>query len=199
MNTRARRWLGSERIRFLTDVDEVLCNFQKPALEAMARLGKNIGEDYDQWDIFLCLTPEEKAKVFADIETPGFCRSLEPLPGAVEAIREIQTFADVYAVTSPFHSPTWVHERDAWLKEHFGLEKKNIVYTSAKYLVGGDVLLDDRPENVTKWREFNPEGVGLLWHLPQTRNHMYPGPRVYSWEEVLSHLRELAKGYKEND
>lgn len=157
----------------------------------MEELGRKLPDDYDGWDIFSPLSPSEVETLFKRIKTPGWCRSLEPIPGAKEAIAEISTFCDVYAVTAQFDSETWVHERSAWLKEHFNISFDKAIFTQAKYAVAGDVFLDDKPINVSKWVEYHPDGLGLLWHMPNTRN-MTGGVRVHDWASVITHLREMA-------
>lgn len=182
------------RLRFLTDVDEVLCDFQGPALEICADVLKRplSLHEFKEWDIFSILTPEERAQVFPILEAEGFCSSLEPLPGAIEAIREIRKFADVFAVTSQFHSVTWVTERTKWLQDRFEMQKGDIVYTPTKYLVTGDAFLDDKPDHVTNWEYHHPDGLAMLWDMPNTRTLKHGGVRVYDWNQVITKLEALA-------
>jgi 5'(3')-deoxyribonucleotidase len=193
--TRHRRFKLGARPRVLVDVDEVLGDFQGPALDIMSEVtGRQyIPEDFEVWDIFSILTEEEREAVFERIEVPGFCSGIEPKEGAIKAIKEIQTFADVYPVTSPFHSKPWVVERTQWLGDRFGWKKSEIVFTSAKFLVGGDALIDDRPENVIKWGEHHPDGLPILWHLPNTRNMPHDDIRATTWAEVIEKLKSHAE------
>jgi 5'(3')-deoxyribonucleotidase len=181
------------RKRFLCDVDEVLADFQSPTFEIIGRLLKRqlTQYDYDVWDVFSLFTKEEVELLFTEIERPGFCRSLKPLPGAIDAIKELRQIADVYVVTSPFHSETWVAERDAWLMEHFGFTRKQIVHTSAKYLVEGDAFLDDNPSHVLHWKEEHPDGLAMLWHIPNTRKLPHDDVRVFTWERVIEEVKSL--------
>ena len=111
------------------------------------------------------------------------------VPGAEAGVRALREHVKVYAVTSHFpSSPTWVHERDHWLIEHFGFTGKEIVHTSAKYLVGGDYLLDDNPSHVAAWSNEHPDGLGLLWHIPNTRTLGMDEVRMQSWDQVLDRV-----------
>jgi 5'(3')-deoxyribonucleotidase len=182
-----------QRLRALCDVDEVLGDFQSPASEVMARVTQRpYNPDGIRWDLFADLSRDELKAVFAEIERPGWCSAIQPKPGAVEFINELRTICDVFVVTSPFHSKTWVHERDAWLEERFGFKRHEIVYTKAKHLVVGDVFLDDNPKHVDEWRAAHPGKLGLLWHIPNTRliPHQH---RVHTWQEVLDKVRQFAK------
>jgi 5'-nucleotidase len=179
------------RKRLLIDVDEVLADFQTPTLEALERLcGKKLTpEDYEVWDMFSLFTEDEKKTVFAEVEKPGFCRNLEPKEGAFDAVMELRKLVDVYAVTSHFSSPTWVYERDQWLIDLFGFKRKEIVHTSAKFLVAGEFYVDDNPDHVTKWAEEHPGAVAMLWHIPNTRKLGMDNIRMRSWPEVIDRVK----------
>jgi len=179
------------RKRLLLDVDEVLVDFQKPAFGLLEKLcGRKLGpEDLDVWDMFTLFTEEEKQTVIAEIEKPGFCRALQPKDGAIQAVKDLRNLVDVYAVTSHFTSPTWVHERDAQLMEEFGFKKREIVHTSAKYLISGDYFLDDNPSHIEAWRSEHPNGIAMLWHIHNTRNLGFDDIRMKSWPEVFDRIK----------
>lgn len=181
------------RPRFLCDVDEVLANFQVPMFTIAERLfGRRLtAHDFEVWDVFTGFTEEELEALYMELEKPGFCRDLQPIPGAFEAIQELRKIADVFVVTSPFRSPTWVHERDAWLKKHFGFSRDHIVHTSAKFLVEGDAFLDDKPSHVVHWKEMHPKGRAMLWHIPNTRTLPHEDVRVHSWQQVIDVVKSI--------
>jgi 5'(3')-deoxyribonucleotidase len=182
----------THRKRFLFDADEVLFDFQSACFDILRKFNGRVltADDYLVWDFFVELTTEEKAHVRAEVSKPGFCRNLKPLGWAQDAVTTIRELVDVYAVTSPWDSPTWVYERNEALKEHFGIDKKHIVQTSAKYLVRGDFFLDDNPDHVTHWASEHPHGVAMLWHIPNTRKLGHEEFRVRSWAEVLDRVRK---------
>jgi len=127
-------------------------------------------------------------------QAPGFCRSFEPYSGAVEAIDALEEVMDVYIVTSPMRSPTWVHERSEWLSEHFGIPRNRQVHTQAKYLVSGDLFIDDNPEHVKEWAEHNPRGMPVLWDRPYNQHPVTirgPWIRAKTWEDVWGHIERL--------
>jgi 5'(3')-deoxyribonucleotidase len=180
--------------RLLVDVDEVLADFQTPVLDIVHRLyGRKLTPyDFDSWDLFAAFSKEERNEIFQHISVPGFCSTFLPKPGAVEAIAEIKKFADVTPVTRPFPSQTWVHDRMLWLYEHFGFREPEIVNTAAKHLVYGDAILDDNPQHVIEWQGTHPQGVGMLWHIPNTRNlTQYDHLRVRTWDEVVQKVFTL--------
>ncbi len=177
--------------RLLIDVDEVLADFQTPFFEAVHRLfGRKLSaEDCEVWDCFSLLGKEEAKAVIAEIEKPGWCSALKPKPGAKDAIKHLRGWMDIYAVTSPFPSKTWVHERDQWLRDHFDFAGRNdIVHTGAKHVVHGDAFLDDNPEHVLNWMREYPGRIAMLWDIPNTRKLLMDDLRVRNWEELITRL-----------
>ena len=183
------------RPRVLLDADEVLADFQGSVLGIISRVtGKPVcPSDCKQWDFFsqFLQTPEHHAEAMSEVGLPGFCASIAPLPGAQEGVARLREVADVYVVTSPFDSTPWVQERYAWLWEHFQIPRKHVVFTSSKFLVDGDMLVDDRPENVINWKIAYPDRQALLWDIPNTRGQHPELDRVSSWDQVLDRLQTI--------
>lgn len=178
----------------LIDTDEVLGNFHAPVLLVMEKVTGRPQRisDFKTWDIFEGLTPQEQEAVFTQVQKPGFCTSIEPAPGAIDAVRELRQIVDLHVVTSPFKgASTWAHERSQWLEDFFGFTYDDITHTRAKYNVYGDALLDDRPSNVTRWAEKHPGGDAMLWHTPNTATLHYDHLRVRSWGEVIERAKRL--------
>jgi len=177
-------------MRMLVDVDEVLSNFGSYVLESAGsyfqeKAAKHSGHS---WDFFEIFSPEEQNFLHEMIEKEGFCASIPLQKGAQEAVRELRKLVDVYVVTSPYHSMPWVHERNQWLKEHFGFGKNEIVHTSAKFLVNGDIFLDDKPDNVLSWHKEHPRGLAMIWPSPFTRS--MPVDFVRDWGHVLGRVSQ---------
>jgi len=176
---------------FLIDVDEVLADFVTPALVIVSEVvGRPWGlEDAtsDQWDMFAVLSPEEKAAVFLRMNEKGFCAGLQPTPGSQDFVRELRKYRNVYPVTAPHHdSLYWITERNQWLGEHFGIDRKHVIHTNSKHICQGQEFLDDNPDHVRRWQGSHPNGRGMLWstsHNQRLKGH--EDIRVYAWEEVL--------------
>lgn len=171
----------------LLDADGVIVDFVKGYLNTVeAVTGKRFTVDQiTQFDIgkALGLSPEEISKVYAAIK-PGFCESLDPLPGAVEAVQRLMCCTDLYIVTSPLSAlNTWASEREKWLKKHLGLSNKRVLSGSAKHLVRGDFFVDDRAENVVEWDEHNA-GVAVMWKSPWNAKHPWHGLRFNDWSKL---------------
>ncbi|NGY89268.1 hypothetical protein F6Y05_40585 [Bacillus megaterium] len=46
-------------------------------------------------------------------------------------------------------------DKRAWLKEHFNFAKEDIIFTSRKELVMGQILIDDKPATYEKFKMLN--------------------------------------------
>ncbi len=101
------------------------------------------------------VSPEIRAQ-FADHpeDIPGFFALMDPIPGAFEAVDALKEKYDLYILSSsPWHNPTALGDKLAWIKDNFGGEgRDNIFYrkaifSSVKHLSLGDYLIDDRTAN----------------------------------------------------
>ena len=112
------------------------------------------------------------------LKRPGFAADQPEYDGAVEGIRALG--ADVVFVTAPYQwNQTWAHDREGWLRERFPAAP--VVHTAHKYLVKGDMLVDDNPEHLRAWVKANPYGIAILWSRPWNENDTGPWARTDSW------------------
>lgn len=114
----------------------------------------------------------------------GFFGALPPIPGAKEAVRELNKYYNIYIVTAPWiNRHCWI-EKYQWLQKHFpGLERKLIV-TSRKETVYGHILVDDRMKNVELWRNHWPThktaSLEYHWTDPSLVDIIEPNWRLLS-------------------
>jgi 5'(3')-deoxyribonucleotidase len=183
----------------LLDCDGVLADFITPCLRVIERLtgNRHAHDDVDVWDFDrkLIASDTDREAYWACITAPGFCASLEPYSGTPFAVECLRSVADVYILTSPMLAPTWAHERQQWLKEHFGVSHKHIISTPAKRLVAGDVFVDDKPEHVEAWSQRWTSGIGICWAAPYNATHAdaFMDNRTRDWNTVLRVARQAAE------
>ena len=157
----------------LIDQDGVLADFDlafhtawealdhpHPAVPPNERRAFYVRDDY----------PEHLRATVEEIYTsPGFFRSLPPIPGAVDAVRELVNLGhDVRICTSPLNQYRHcVPEKYEWVEHHLGPEfVARMIVTKDKTLVHGDVLVDDKPE-VTGTRK--PDWSHVIYDQPYNR------------------------------
>ncbi len=192
--------------RVLLDVDGVLADFIGRVCATIYNLSglERTPEQVTEFDFCRSLAlPADVARLVKRhiSEEPGWWSSLEPLPGAVEGVARLREVADVYIVTSPWNScRTWLHEREAWLATHFGIPHSRVIACSAKHLVAGDMLVDDKTETCAAWEHEQahmwqkPDGTqgmtfAVQWQTPHNRRDEWDGKATRSWAELVEWAR----------
>jgi len=136
----------------LLDQDGVLADFEHAFLDAWRAKYPDVApveyEDRKSFHILDDYPPELRAKAEVIYTAPGFIRNLPPVPGAIEAFRELMALgADVRICSSPLRQyENNVAEKFQWVERYLGREAtERIVLTRDKTLVQGNLLIDDRP------------------------------------------------------
>ncbi|KAM8818712.1 5'(3')-deoxyribonucleotidase, mitochondrial isoform 2-T2 [Rhynchonycteris naso] len=167
----ARRWrraagpvgpAGSRALRVLVDMDGVLADFEggflgkfrarfpdQPFIALEDRRGFWLSEQYGR------LQPGLSEKAISILESENFFFDLEPVPGAVEAVKQMANLenTDVFICTSPIRMYKYCpYEKYAWVEKHFGPDfLERVVLTRDKTVVSADLLIDDRLDITGKW------------------------------------------------
>jgi len=80
---------------------------------------------------------------------------------------------DVYIVTHAFENRQYSipNIKIDWMRHYFpNFDVNNMIFTSQKHLINGDVLVEDSEKVLEKWEANNPEGEGFLVHAPYNPN-----------------------------
>jgi len=84
-------------------------------------------------------------------EVPGIFALMDPLPGALEAYRELSQHFDTYILsTAPWANPSAWSDKNEWVRAHLGHDgpaRKRLILSRHKHLNRGDFLIDDRTAN----------------------------------------------------
>lgn len=109
-------------------------------------------------------------------EIPGLFGVMQPMPGAIEAVHQLQEHYDCYILsTAPWKNPSAWSDKVIWVTKYLDdVFHKRIVITHCKHLCKGDILIDDRGKNGTS--EFEGEWI-------QFGSEKYP-----NWASVLEYL-----------
>lgn len=184
--------------RVLIDIDDVCAQFRLGYLRtlyALFGIQCNVEDAMALYDIdkMFDLTPEQHALLWKTINGPGWCGHLEPMPGAVEHIKELARYYEVSFVSKNLKtSPTWVYDRTRWLKRHFGQElADNYHATGQKYAVDANWLVEDRVDHVEKWLEdrrlhSKRNYQALLFAWPYNENAPEGVLRLPDWDAIAA-------------
>lgn len=99
---------------------------------------------------------------FDDI--PGIFADMKPMPGAIEAMHELQKHFDLYILsTAPWKNPSAWSDKVRWVTKYLDdIFHKRLIISHHKNLCKGDYLIDDRGKNGAaefegEWIEFGSE------------------------------------------
>ena len=159
------------KLKILVDVDGVACDIVGEVIYRLnERLGPNyINEDITVWDFLhpQCdiLTQNEKLNVLDIFREEFLCQVVNVIPGIKEKLKELKDDGhEIVWLTAPWkQSKTWCYDRTIWIERHFGDISKNVIFASHKEDVPGDILIDDNPENLRKWKAVYPDGEAILF------------------------------------
>lgn len=158
------------------DKDDVLMKCNSLAVEMLNR-EKNSSyskEDITEWGL-LGNELDERLKFF---KQKSFVRKQTPLPGAVEFVKELQKYADVYICTNvPVECAGECVES---IIEHFPIAPQNIIIGSRKDLIHADFQLDDNVDNLQNANVTYPVLMQQPWN-----SHVTGMARVSSYEGFL--------------
>ena len=114
-------------------------------------------------------------------DVPGIFALMDPMPGALEAYRELSHLFDTYILsTAPWENVSAWSDKLVWVKQHLGGDRDDVAYkrlilTHHKDLLRGDFLIDDR----TKWGADQFVGEHILFGSAR-----FPG-----WPAVVRYLK----------
>lgn len=177
--------------RILLDVDGVSADFIGKTFHDLAAEGgpRHTAEDLTEWDLHTLVSEEWDPVMENFWHRHGWVAAMDPYPGAAEGIQRLRDAGhEVYFLTTAMHTaPYWMWERYQWLRRNMGADGRDVLFAAHKHLVGGDIFVDDKPDNILKWQKCH-EGRSVLWAQPWNRAALYPADcvRTSRWEDLLS-------------
>ena len=110
-------------------------------------------------------------------EVPGIFALMRPMPKAIESYRTLTERHDVFILsTAPWENDTAWSDKLNWVKRYLGdVAEKRLILSHHKYLVQGDVLIDDRRKR----------GAGAF-----SGRHIHFGPNgdFADWDAVMAEV-----------
>lgn len=175
----------------LVDMDSIIADFYFKILELYeAETGDLPPADaLATWDAKM---PNGKDS-FAYFSQPGFFKTLAPIPGARAFISKAKALGhDVLIVTSATltNAPG---EKFEWLSQYLPrFDRKQVIVSSRKDRVMGDVLIDDHAANTGPWLKANPGGIAIGIEYPynvgkpEAFTHLVPSYTDFrgAWQKI---------------
>lgn len=149
-------------------MDSIVADLQTPWFD-------KYNQDYDDnlqpsdiltWDVHKYVKPECGEKIYHYFR-PDLFRNLAPIENSVASLRRLcEGGHHVYFLTSPPRG--CADAKYAWAEEYFPFIKGTIM-AKDKFLVQGDVFIDDAPHNVREWYRHNRESHILTIAYPYNK------------------------------
>ena len=130
------------------------------------------------FDSALKLQSEETLKEYEgrEDEIPGLFGQMQPMPGALEAVRKLNERYDCYILsTAPWGNPSAWSDKVIWITRYLDdVFHKKMVITHCMHLCKGDILIDVRDKHGV--RDFEGEWIH------------FGSERFPDWDSVLDYL-----------
>ena len=177
----------------LVDMDDTIEQLLKAWVKgANERYGREVRyEDIRSWDVSAAYDGLSWEQIYEIPMTPGFWKTVEPIPGAAEALQRLMAAGhEVYIVTAT-ECDSVPEKMNELLFRYFPfLRWEQVIITCRKQLIRGDVLIDDGVHNL----------VGGDYHkilVTAPHNMDYDAEangmiRVSSWAEIEAVIASLA-------
>lgn len=135
-------------------------------------------EDITKYKIEDCVEPRIGRAIYGFLE--GCYTSLPPLPGALEALEWLHHAGfEIIIVSAPAHSARTAADKLVWIRHHLPwLKRQDIFLGHRKEMLKADVIIDDSPDILNKYR--------LAWPYARCITIDWPFNR-----EVTVHCRAL--------
>ena len=177
----------------LIDMDDTIESLLKAWVNGVnMKYGRSVScEDVTSWDVSAAFPGLTREEVYAVPLEQGFWKTVEPIPGAAEAIQRFMDAGhEVFIVTAtPYESVT--EKMTEVLFRYFPfLTWKQLIITSRKQLIRGDVLIDDGIHNLD-----GGDYIKILMTAPHNRNYDAEAIgmiRVHNWAEIEEVIKQIS-------
>ncbi|MCA9478489.1 MAG: 5'-3'-deoxyribonucleotidase [Nanoarchaeota archaeon] len=178
---------------YLVDMDGVLAQYYNQFLKRWRQEYPDRDfiheEDLQAHDLDKSYPEAYRDDINLIISAPDFFESLDPLPGAIEGIKELAKHNKVFICTAPsIHNTRCAHGKTKWVRKHLGKEwLRNLIITKDKTVVHGDFLIDDKPDIKG---HLNPSWEHILYDQSYNRREDQSHKKRMTWKKGLFELEE---------
>ena len=183
-----------KKLTILIDMDDTLEDLLGAWVSYLnTQYGTNVDkEDIRQWDISVAFPSLSKTQVYEPILLDDFWKTVQPKDGAVEVVQKLISDGHrIYVVTASAYETLRTKMEDVLFRYFSFLSWGDVIITSCKQMIKGDILIDDGVHNL-----LGGEYTGVLMDAPHNadfHNEDVGIVRVHSWDEIYKVVVEIAK------
>ena len=172
-------------MRILIDMDDTIEQLLKAWLDGVnQRYDRDVQyDDMVQWDVTAPYDGLTREQVYSIPDEPGFWGTVEPIEGAAEVIKRFMDEGhEVYIVTATPYISVAEKMDDLLFRWFPFITWDQVIITSNKQLIKGDVLIDDGIHNLE-----GGDYAKILMTAPHNRDYDAEANgmiRVHNWEEI---------------
>ncbi len=177
----------------LVDMDDTIEQLLKAWVSrANAKYGRNVSlDEITDWNVAAPYPGVTKKEIYGVTYEPGFWSSIEPMPGAAEALRHFMDEGhEVYIVTATEIEHVEEKMKGLLFRYFPFLSWAQVIITGRKQMIRGDVLIDDGIHNLV-----GGEYRKILFTAPHNRDYDAEANgmiRVHTWEETVRIIDAMA-------
>lgn len=181
------------RLTVLVDMDDTIENLLSAWVDTLNEEHEtNVKpDDIRHWDLSMAFPTVEWKDVYAPLKRDDFWMRVKPIDGAADALKRlIEDGHKVFIVTASAYE-TLKSKMDCVLFRYFPfLDWNDVIVTSHKQMVKGDVLIDDGVHNLK-----DGDYEKILMDAPHNRGYnakRHGMTRVKNWEEAYQKVCEIS-------
>lgn len=175
--------MENKNFRILIDFDDTITNFLE---EVINEYNKTYGTSHSIDEVTEWVIPSSfEYGLFSVLELTNILTMITPKLDSIEYINKwIDEGYDVFIVSDCCNRYQSYRDKLKWLKTYIPkFDLSHFIPCKEKYVISGDVLIDDNLDNLEKWSLHNPYGMDLLM-TAQHNKGIQDERRIYSFEEA---------------
>lgn len=182
-----------KRLIILVDVDNVLEDLNTAWVnEINTKYGTSVRPDeIVSWDIHKFFPTLSRNQVFSPLHTKDFWESLIPMDGSQEYLKRLISDGHKVVIVTSCHPDTICYKYKFISKYFPFISFGDVIITSQKQLIRGDILIDDAPHNLE-----DGGYKGILMSAPHNMDYDPEASgfiRVNDWKDIYQAINKISK------
>lgn len=173
------------KIRVIWDVDCIIADMIPAICQSIYKRydKKYTPQQIDQWDLKVVTGIPTVQQIF----DKQMILNMNPVQGSTTYLPNI--WKNTYSILATYAVNDTYNQKSAWIKKHLPFVNidNELVFIKKKYLLDGDIFIDDKAQSVIKWLQRHPNGIGFMLDYAYNREFIGTHNRLTSvknWTEL---------------